>query len=85
MDVVMFSNVRRTVVIAAGLALLAVRATFGVRAADEIGMRAKTKRLKRPGKKTKRPIGLPKGKVKITKSFFKPLPNELLEDFEGKK
>jgi antitoxin (DNA-binding transcriptional repressor) of toxin-antitoxin stability system len=35
-------------------------------------------------RKTKRPIGLAKGKVKISKSFFKPLPDELLDAFEGK-
>ena len=35
-------------------------------------------------RKTKRPIGLAKNKVKITKSFFKPLPDELLDAFEGK-
>jgi len=40
--------------------------------------------LKRPAKKTKRPIGLAKGNVKVTKAFFKPLPNELLDAFEGK-
>lgn len=39
---------------------------------------------KRPVKKRKRPIGLAKGKVKVTKSFFKPLPNDLLDAFEGK-
>jgi hypothetical protein len=49
-----------------------------------MSMSAKTKRAKRPAKKVKRPIGLAKGKVKITKSFFKPLPNELLDAFEGK-
>jgi hypothetical protein len=47
-------------------------------------MPAKAKRPKRPAKKAKRPIGLAKGKVKITKSFFKPLPNELLDAFEGR-
>ena len=47
-------------------------------------MRGKTKRLKRPAKKTERPIGLAKGKVKVTKSFFKPLPDKLLDAFEGK-
>jgi hypothetical protein len=49
-----------------------------------MNMRAKTKRSKRPAKKTKRPIGLAKNKLKITKSFFKPLPTELLDAFEGK-
>jgi antitoxin (DNA-binding transcriptional repressor) of toxin-antitoxin stability system len=31
-----------------------------------------------------RPIGLAKGKLKIPKSFFKPLPDDLLDAFEGK-
>jgi hypothetical protein len=35
-----------------------------------------------PARKTKRPIGLAKNKLKITKSFFKPLPDELLDTFE---
>jgi antitoxin (DNA-binding transcriptional repressor) of toxin-antitoxin stability system len=35
-------------------------------------------------RKTKRPIGLAKNKVKITKAFFKPLPEDLLDAFEGK-
>ena len=35
-------------------------------------------------RKTKRPIGLAKNKLKITKSFFKPLPDDLLDAFEGK-
>jgi antitoxin (DNA-binding transcriptional repressor) of toxin-antitoxin stability system len=33
---------------------------------------------------TKRPIGLAKNKFKVTKAFFKPLPDELIEAFEGK-
>jgi hypothetical protein len=37
-----------------------------------------------PRKKTKRPIGLAKNKHKVTKSFFKPLPDKLLDAFEGK-
>jgi antitoxin (DNA-binding transcriptional repressor) of toxin-antitoxin stability system len=37
-----------------------------------------------PARKTKRPIGLAKNKLKITRSFFKPLPDELLDAFEGK-
>jgi hypothetical protein len=49
-----------------------------------MNMPAKTKRPKRPAKKAKRPIGLAKGKVKLTKSFFNPLPDELLDAFEGK-
>ncbi len=35
-------------------------------------------------RKTKRPIGLAKNKLKVTKSFFKPLPDQLLDAFEGK-
>ena len=31
-----------------------------------------------------RPLGLAKGKVKIHSSFFEPLPDELLDLFEGK-
>jgi hypothetical protein len=49
-----------------------------------MNMRSKTNRSKRPAEKAKRPIGLAKGKLKVTKSFFKPLPNELLDAFEGK-
>jgi antitoxin (DNA-binding transcriptional repressor) of toxin-antitoxin stability system len=37
-----------------------------------------------PLRKTKRPIGLAKGTFKITKSFFNPLPDEVLDAFEGK-
>jgi hypothetical protein len=37
-----------------------------------------------PAIKTKRPIGLAKNKLRITKSFFKPLPEDLLGAFEGK-
>jgi len=48
-----------------------------------MSMPAKTK-PKRPVKKAKRPIGLTKNKLKVTKSFFKPLPGELLDAFEGK-
>jgi hypothetical protein len=48
-----------------------------------MSMRGKTKRVKHPAKKIKRPIGLAKGKVKVTKAFFKPLPDELLDAFEG--
>jgi len=44
----------------------------------------KSSKRKTPVKKTKRPIGLAKGKLRITKSFFKPLPDELLDAFEGK-
>jgi hypothetical protein len=49
-----------------------------------MSMRAKTKQSKRAAKKAKRPIGLAKNKLKITKSFFKPLPDDLLDAFEGK-
>jgi antitoxin (DNA-binding transcriptional repressor) of toxin-antitoxin stability system len=33
---------------------------------------------------TKRPVGLAKGKVRVPKSFFDPLPEEVLEAFRGK-
>jgi len=46
--------------------------------------RAKTKRPKSSATKAKRSIGLAKNQLKITKSFFKPLPHELLDAFEGK-
>jgi hypothetical protein len=49
-----------------------------------MNMPSKTKRLKHPEKKVKRPIGLAKNKLKVTKSFSKPLPNDLLDAFEGK-
>ena len=32
----------------------------------------------------KRPVGLAKGKVGLAPSFFEPLPEEILEGFEGK-
>jgi prevent-host-death family protein len=35
-------------------------------------------------RQSKRPIGLAKNKLKIPKSFFKPLPDELVDAFEGK-
>jgi hypothetical protein len=38
--------------------------------------------LPRP-RQAKRPIGLVKNKLKIPKSFLKPLPDELLDAFEG--
>jgi len=47
-------------------------------------MRSKIKRWKPPAKKAKRPIGLAKNKLKVTRPFFKPLPNALLDAFEGK-
>lgn len=47
-------------------------------------MSMRAKRKKRVVKKAKRPIGLAKNKLKFTKSFFKPLPDKLLDAFEGK-
>jgi len=35
-------------------------------------------------RRTKRPIGLAKGHFKISKKFFNPLPDEILNAFEGK-
>jgi prevent-host-death family protein len=35
-------------------------------------------------RQSKRPIGLAKTKLKIPKSFFRPLPDELADAFEGK-
>lgn len=35
-------------------------------------------------RKRKRPLGLAKGKVKIPRSFFDPLPDDLLDAFEGR-
>jgi prevent-host-death family protein len=34
-------------------------------------------------RQAKRPIGLARNKLKIPKSFFKPLPDDLLDAFEG--
>ena len=34
--------------------------------------------------KGKRRIGLYKGQIRIPKSFFEPLPDEVLDEFEGK-
>ena len=36
-----------------------------------------------PTRQSKRPIGLAKDKLKIPKSFFKPLPDEFVDAFEG--
>lgn len=36
-----------------------------------------------PGRKTKRPVGLAKGKVKIPADFFEPLPSDVLASFYG--
>jgi antitoxin (DNA-binding transcriptional repressor) of toxin-antitoxin stability system len=38
----------------------------------------------KPPVRSKRPIGLAKGKAKILPSFFDPLPDDLLDSFEGK-
>ena len=45
---------------------------------------AEIRALPRP-LKGPRPIGLGKGKIKIPPSFFEPLPEELLQYFEGKR
>ena len=34
---------------------------------------------------TKRPMGLAKGKFKVPRAFFEPLPAELIDAFDGKK
>jgi len=44
---------------------------------------AEIRPLPRP-RARKRPIGLAKKSLKIPKSFFKPLPDEILDAFEGK-
>jgi prevent-host-death family protein len=36
-------------------------------------------------KKTKRQIGFDKGKISVPDSFFDPLPDELLDYFDGRK
>ena len=36
-----------------------------------------------PERKTRRPIGLAKGMFTVPKSFFDPLPDDLLDAFEG--
>jgi len=41
-------------------------------------------RALKPAMRAPRPLGLAKGKFKIPKSFFEPLPEEVLEEFEGK-
>jgi len=50
-------------------------------------IRARTHRniAVRHDRKTKRSIGLAKKRVRLSKSFFKPLPDELLDAFEGKR
>jgi antitoxin (DNA-binding transcriptional repressor) of toxin-antitoxin stability system len=35
-------------------------------------------------RKTKRPIGLAKGKIKIPREFFEPLPGDVLASFYGR-
>ena len=35
-------------------------------------------------RKTKRPMGLAKGKFKVPPAFFEPLPSELFDAFHGK-
>ena len=37
-----------------------------------------------PSRKTKRPVGLAKGKFKVPPEFFLPLPDEIIESFHGK-
>ena len=37
-----------------------------------------------PPRNEPRPIGLAKGKFEVPKEFFAPLPDELLDGFEGK-
>lgn len=37
----------------------------------------------RPGKRKPRPIGVAKGEFEVPASFFEPLPEEILEAFEG--
>jgi antitoxin (DNA-binding transcriptional repressor) of toxin-antitoxin stability system len=34
-------------------------------------------------RKAKRPLGLAKGKFKLSRKFFKPLPPDILESFHG--
>jgi len=45
---------------------------------------AEIRALPRPAKK-RRPIGLGKGLVSVLPSFFEPLPDEMIEGFEGKR
>jgi len=37
-----------------------------------------------PARREERPIGLFKGELEVPESFFEPLPDDLLEAFEGK-
>lgn len=41
-------------------------------------------RLLPEARKTKRPVGVAKGRLTVPPSFFEPLPDELLDAFEGK-
>jgi len=36
-------------------------------------------------RKAKRPLGLAKGKFKLSRQFFKPLPPDVLDSFHGQK
>jgi len=36
-----------------------------------------------PLRKAKRPVGLAKGKFKLSRKFFKPLPVDILDSFHG--
>jgi antitoxin (DNA-binding transcriptional repressor) of toxin-antitoxin stability system len=44
---------------------------------------AEIRAVKKPAK-GKRPIGLFKGQIRISKRFFDPLPDNVLDEFEGK-
>ncbi len=44
---------------------------------------AEVRALPQTGQK-KRPIGLAKGQVKVLPSFFEPLPDDIIDAFEGK-
>jgi antitoxin (DNA-binding transcriptional repressor) of toxin-antitoxin stability system len=43
---------------------------------------AEIRPLPRP-RRGKRPVGLAKGKFRIPKAFFEPLPEEILDSFQG--
>ena len=45
---------------------------------------AEIRALAKPARRARRTLGLGKGTVKIRKSFFDPLPADLLDAFEGK-
>lgn len=42
-------------------------------------------RLLPEARKTKRPVGVAKGRLTVPPSFFEPLPTELVNAFEGKR